>query len=370
SSICSTCKYKPFYSLNYVFNYTDHLGNVRVSYAQENGTLKILEENSYYPFGLKHTRTNINSKMFVESAGKTSIQTIGELTPYTTYFKNNYKYNGKELQDELGLNMYDYGARNYDPAIGRWMNIDPKAEKMRKYSPYTYAWDNPVIFVDYDGMFATPPTDFYNLKGQLTKHVEDGKTDKKIVLTTSKKEADTDTAISNGHVVNQITNDQLEKMDEIYAFGKTDKTGTEKGFMFGEKGKSSKIVTGKEAGTIGSKQWNAARIDLGKQGDTVASDAHLHPLEYDTEGNVVIRGLPTPSEGTGNDTDPKNMEGNTQPSMILGWSEVKGRLPDGQMGGTPPPSTYTPTVGFYNTGGSIITIDYSTFKKGMQKVNK
>jgi len=42
---------------------------------------------------------------------------------------NEYKYNGKELQDELGLNMYDYGARNYDPALGRWMNIDPLAEK-------------------------------------------------------------------------------------------------------------------------------------------------------------------------------------------------------------------------------------------------
>ena len=41
----------------------------------------------------------------------------------------NYKYNGKELQDELGLNMYDFGFRNYDPALGRWMNMDAKAEK-------------------------------------------------------------------------------------------------------------------------------------------------------------------------------------------------------------------------------------------------
>jgi RHS repeat-associated protein len=119
---------------SYVFNYTDHLGNVRLSYTKNtDGSLAIIDENNYYPFGLKHKVYN-------------------DYTPTS----NKYKYNGKELQDELGLNMYDYGARNYDPALGRWINIDPLAEKSRRFSPYVYALNNPVFFIDPDGMEAGP----------------------------------------------------------------------------------------------------------------------------------------------------------------------------------------------------------------------
>jgi len=320
------------------------LGNVRVSYKKENGGVEITDMNDYYPFGMNIPR---------------DVKAV-----FGTSSLYNYKYNGKELQE---TGAYDFGARQYMPDIGRWIVPDPLSEKMRRWSPYNYAFDNPIRFIDPDGR--SPLTDYYNLKGQLTKHVEDGKTDKKVVLTTSKKEADTDAAISAGHVINQVTNDQIRQIDDIYTFGKTDKTGTEKGFLFGQNGKSSKTVTGEKAGEVGSKQWAEARKDLKEKGDSVASDAHLHPLEYDTNGNVTSYGLPTPSTGTGKDTDPKNMQGN-QPSMILGWTENVGTLPSGQIGGTPPPNTYTPTVGFYNTGGSIITIDYSSFKKAMEKVNK
>ncbi|MES2573771.1 MAG: DUF6443 domain-containing protein [Bacteroidota bacterium] len=126
-------------SFKYVYQYKDHLGNVRLSYSDANndGTIansEIIEESNYYPFGLQHNGYN-NTK--------------------TSYNPGQKKlFNGKELQNELGLNMYDYGARNYDPALGRWMNIDPLAEKSRRWSLYTYCYNNPIRFIDPDGMYS------------------------------------------------------------------------------------------------------------------------------------------------------------------------------------------------------------------------
>ncbi|HEY4538773.1 MAG TPA: RHS repeat-associated core domain-containing protein, partial [Faecalibacter sp.] len=162
---CTMCINSRTYS--YVYNYTDHLGNVRASYAWDDieNKLKIIDESHYYPFGLKHTGYSPLRQVIVTP----EIPIIGDLTTIvakdisnedsriihnvrvTGSATYNYKYNGKELQTDLDINLYDYGARNYDPAIGRWMNVDPLAEQMRRYSPYNYAFNNPIRFIDPDG---------------------------------------------------------------------------------------------------------------------------------------------------------------------------------------------------------------------------
>src|SRR5690625_5955099 len=64
-----------------------------------------------------------------------------------------YKYNGKEWQDELGLNVYDYGARNYDPAIGRFFSMDKFSDSYYNITPYQYTANNPVRLIDVNGEY-------------------------------------------------------------------------------------------------------------------------------------------------------------------------------------------------------------------------
>lgn len=132
-------------------------------------TPDVLAYNKYYPFGLKHKGYNIN------------------ITSTNPALK--YKFGGKEYNDELGLDWYDVSARNYDPALGRWMNLDPLAETMRRHSPYNFGFDNPIYFQDYDGMAPTPPTDLYNMKGK--KIGTDGVNNGAKMVVTNKKEAST-----------------------------------------------------------------------------------------------------------------------------------------------------------------------------------
>lgn len=126
----------------YEYTMTDHLGNARVSFTDQNadGTPEIIQENHYYPFGLAIEGPWVNDPAE----------------------DNKYQYNGKELNDDFGLGWMDYGARWYDASVGRWNGIDPLAEKMMGWSPYNYAFDNPMRFIDPNGM--APYDDYFSAK--------------------------------------------------------------------------------------------------------------------------------------------------------------------------------------------------------------
>lgn len=124
----------------------DHLGSVRVLFSEDStGQAMLLEENHYYPFGMlmggDFNRTEANTTLF---SGK-------EL--------NNEAYDG------VKLSWYDFHARNYDPQLGTWFNVDPLAEKTMSHTPYHYVHNNPVNFVDPDGMMPQWLTDLYNGSG-------------------------------------------------------------------------------------------------------------------------------------------------------------------------------------------------------------
>ncbi|MBN9284875.1 MULTISPECIES: DUF6443 domain-containing protein [unclassified Flavobacterium] len=168
---------------NYVFHFTDHLGNFRASWTlnEKTGELQIMEENHYYPFGLKHKAYNTEQYTYTMPMDGTPGYNVPELAQEESRNPNPYKYkhNGKELQEELGLNLYDYGARNYDAAIGRWMNIDPLAEQSRRWTPYNYAYNNPMFFVDPDGMQAVSTSNIYDDRIQMTTAVNNEKNEER-----------------------------------------------------------------------------------------------------------------------------------------------------------------------------------------------
>ncbi|MDV6167116.1 DUF6443 domain-containing protein [Flavobacterium sp. DG1-102-2] len=136
---------------NYVYNYKDHLGNVRLSYAVDpvDGVLKILEESHYYPFGMKHSGYNSTQNMISGFQTLPAVRLTPVNSPADMTYK--YKFQGQERQDELGLSWDSFKWRDYDYTIGRFISIDPLAPDFPQWSPYVFSGNLVTISRELEG---------------------------------------------------------------------------------------------------------------------------------------------------------------------------------------------------------------------------
>ncbi len=118
-----------------------------------------LDDNSYHYYVKDHQGNNC---LVVDSSG--AVEEANHYYPFGGVFASTgnvqpYKYNGKELDAKKGLNWYDYGARHYDAALGRFTTVDPLAENLYPWSSYAYCLNNPIKYVDPTGCLASTHTD-------------------------------------------------------------------------------------------------------------------------------------------------------------------------------------------------------------------
>ncbi len=135
------------FKFQYVYNHTDHLGNIRQNITHENGRLTVLREHNYYPFGLLHSGYNEDKEDLKYDKEQDFIFTVQAQAG-----RYKYKFQGQERQEDLNLGWDSFKFRNYDYAIGRFFNVDPLAEKFPYMTVYQFAGNKPVWSNEIEGL--------------------------------------------------------------------------------------------------------------------------------------------------------------------------------------------------------------------------
>ena len=278
--------------------------------------------------------------------------------------ENKYLYNGKELQDEslggVNLDLYDYGARYYDPQIARWTTQDPMVEAHQNYTPYAYVYNNPIGLLDPFGLDSIYAKNFW---GKVNYIGNDGKTDgnayivkgavKRGVKNATENGMDFSGSLTESDLVAKVPQEGVMS-DVISSVDATNKSQKENGGSSNtgdanatrwDEGAPAQEVKDAQGNVTGAKATINPFVIGGTQ--SIPTDAsqvenywHVHPNT--TVGGVSL-GSSTPSDAD------KSFQANMQNRGYKGNAFVIGARSN--------------TVTFYNSRKSILTIKYSDFRR-------
>ncbi|MBC6993783.1 RHS repeat-associated core domain-containing protein [Neolewinella lacunae] len=284
----------------YEYSIRDHLGNTRLTFADLNGDSKIdvtntstnevLQENHYYPFGLAQHYSWMNA------AGAEDVR---------------YKFNGIERVEELGWEMAPF--RSYDGALGRWMQVDPKAEAFTWASPYNSMLNNPITNVDPLG----DTTRVYDTQGVLVNVINDSHVNEDHFIEDGTSDFVAYLASAIG-----IDADDANSMGSLYRASSSYFIGTQTRRQMGEVVNTAESENKERAFALvlgeGSKQLQA--VDIGDRNRS--ANSFDMPAAYSLKQSfpgIVMTGHVHPMKGADNlSISRDNVYRIHQPSSLLG----------------------------------------------------
>jgi len=343
-TLCEECEQQYQVRFNYVYNYLDHLGNIRLSYGidPKDKILKIMEENHYYPFGLKHTNYNVDKLILVKDEEEAKYSKLKQL-PSGQQIEYKYKFQSQERQDELGLNWDSFKWRNYDYAIGRFMSIDPLSEQYNYQSHYNFAENRVIDGRELEGLeWASIKNNDGTSTRQLTvqMHNTSSLSDKQVAKVTETMKSDFAKSFSGEGSTAQLVVNNVTEAKGDYVVSLVDaKSNTLYDKSTGEV--TGTTYTGGKTGELGQTQKNSfevtATVDGSKRSNSDMSRSFSHEaghtagLEHPWSPTNTVSDIKQGTTGVKDSTVRSNLMNSDQNTNVGNRSTSGTNLTSGQL---------------------------------------